>query len=154
MDETTRYRADEAHAYLERVRQMGDDCAGMREQVEDAKARLYEVRGIDYARQPGSPNANVDAIPNAVASVQDAVAAYIEKLAEFEDERRLASMAVDRLADPSEARVLRLRYLLGWKWERICYEMGYSWQGMMSLRLRALSSFYDVIPHRHRESAI
>lgn len=153
-EEARRYRVDEAHAYLERVRRMGADCEGMRQQVEDAKGRLYEVGGIDYAMQPGSPNANLDAIPNMVAAVQDAVASYVEQLASYEDERRLASMAVDRLADPTEARVLRLRYLLGWKWERICCEMSYSWQGMMSLRQRALCSYYDVLPHKNVHSAM
>ena len=50
------------------------------------------------------------------------------------------------MPDPTEARVLRLRYLLGWKWENICVEVGYSYDGIMKLRRRALVSFYEVMP--------
>ena len=29
-EELQRYRADQAHAYLERVRDLGEDCAGLK----------------------------------------------------------------------------------------------------------------------------
>lgn len=147
MTEWDDWRVEQAHAYLERVRRMGADCAGLRRLVEDARANLGAVRGLDYSRGGGgSQTAGDDAIVNEIAAVQESVASYVTKLAEYEDERHRAAMAVDRMPDPTEARVLRLRYLLGWKWENICVEVGYSYDGIMKLRRRALVSFYEVMP--------
>ena len=146
MTEWDDWRVEQAHAYLERVRRMGADCAGLRRLVEDARANLGAVRGLDYSRGGGTQTAGDDAIVNEIAAVQESVASYVAKLAEYEDERHRAAMAVDRMPDPTEARVLRLRYLLGWKWENICVEVGYSYDGIMKLRRRALVSFYEVMP--------
>ena len=146
MTEWDDWRVEQAHAYLERVRRMGADCAGLRRLVEDARANLGAVRGLDYSRGGGSQTAGDDAIVNEIAAVQESVASYVTKLAEYEDERHRAAMAVDRMPDPTEARVIRLRSLLGWKWENICVEVGYSYDGIMKLRRRALVSFYEVMP--------
>jgi len=147
MTEWDDWRVEQAHAYLERVRRMGADCAGLRRLVEDARANLGAVRGLDYSRGGGgSQTAGDDAIVNEIAAVQESVQAYVTKLAEYEDERHRAAMTVDRMPDPTEARVIRLRYLLGWKWENICVEVGYSYDGIMKLRRRALVSFYEVMP--------
>lgn len=147
MTEWDDWRVEQAHAYLERVRRMGADCAGLRRLVEDARANLGAVRGLDYSRGGGgTQTAGDDAIVNEIAAVQESVASYVAKLAEYEDERHRAAMTVDRMPDPTEARVIRLRYLLGWKWENICVEVGYSYDGIMKLRRRALVSFYEVMP--------
>lgn len=141
------WRVEQAHAYLERVRRMGADCAGLRRLVEDARANLGAVRGLDYSRGGGgTQTAGDDAIVNEIAAVQESVQAYVTRLAEYEDERHRAAMTVDMMPDPTEARVIRLRYLLGWKWENICVEVGYSYDGIMKLRRRALVSFYEVMP--------
>lgn len=147
MTEWDDWRVEQAHAYLERVRRMGADCAGLRRLVEDARANLGAVRGLDYSRGGGgTQTAGDDAIVNEIAAVQESVASYVAKLAEYEDERHRAAMTVDRMPDPTEARVIRLRYLLGWKWENICVEVSYSYNGIMKLRRRALMSFYEVMP--------
>lgn len=147
MTEWDDWRVEQAHAYLERVRRMGADCAGLRRLVEDARANLGAVRGLDYSRGGGgSQTAGDDAIVNEIAAVQESVQTYVTRLAEYEDERHRAAMTVDRMPDPTEARVIRLRYLLGWKWENICVEVGYSYDGIMKLRRRALVSFYEVMP--------
>lgn len=147
MTEWDDWRVEQAHAYLERVRRMGADCAGLRRLVEDARANLGAVRGLDYSRGGGgTQTAGDDAIVNEIAAVQESVQAYVTRLAEYEDERHRAAMTVDRMPDPTEARVIRLRYLLGWKWENICVEVSYSYNGIMKLRRRALMSFYEVMP--------
>lgn len=152
MDEEYRsYRAEQAHAYLERIRRAGDDCAGIRQLVDDAKQRATGLRGTDYSAVRVSASPNADAIPDAVARVQELVAGYVRALVAYEDMRAEASAAMLRMDDATCAKVLRLRYLCGWRWERICTETSYSWDGMMSLRRRALSDFYDVMPVAWRD---
>ena len=157
MTEWDDWRVEQAYAYLERVRRMGADCAGLRRLVEDARANLGAVRGLDYSRGGGgSQTAGDDAIVNEIAAVQESVASYVTRLAEYEDERHRAAMTVDRMPDPTEARVIRLRYLLGWKWDDVCEALGYSQEGVMKLNRAALCSFFDVMPPDMRlvESAV
>ena len=153
MTEWDDWRVEQAHAYLERVRRMGADCAGLRRLVEDARANLGAVRGLDYSRGGGTQTAGDDAIVNEIAAVQESVQTYVTKLAEYEDERHRAAMTVDRMPDPTEARVIRLRYLLGLGWGKVCDKMGYAEPTVMKLRRRALISFYEAMPDEMRQIA-
>lgn len=149
-EEYERYRIDQAHAYLERIRKSGEDCAGIRQQVEDARERAAGLKGIDYSAVKVSTSSTAT-LDDAVARIFDSISEYVTALAGYEDERHTATIALDRMDDATEAKVLRLRYLCGWEWERVCVDMHYSWQGMMSLRRRALCSFYDYMPIGERE---
>ena len=88
---------------------------------------------------------------NAIEAIKETLRAYVSQLAAFTDERKRASDALMLMDEFNEAKALRLRYLLGWKWERVCVEMGYSWDGMMSMRRRALAHYYEVMPHAERD---
>ena len=150
-DEYRQYRIDQAHAYLERVRRMGEDCAGLQQQVDDARARASGLKGIDYSAVQVQSSPTPDAIPNAVAAIMASIQEYVTELAEYESERMRANDALMKMDDYTSARILRMRYLLGWKWERICTETDYTWDGMMSLRRRALCDFWEVMPHTERD---
>ena len=147
-DELQRYRIEQAHDYLERIRKLGEDCAALQAEVDDARDRLG---GVDYSRDSISLSPNDDAMVEAVDAIKHAVRDYVMKLAEYTDERHRASMAVMKMDDATEARALRLRYLLNMDWEAVCVQMHYSYDGMMKLRRRALCSYYDVMPHTERD---
>lgn len=151
-EELQRYRSEQAHAYLERIRRMGDDCAGLQEQVDDAYSRASGVKGIDYSDIRVKVSATDDAMVNAIESIKERIREYASALAEYEDMRHEAFKALQRMEDFTESKALRLRYLCGWKWERICTEMDYSWDGMMKLRRRALCSYYDFMPASERDA--
>lgn len=150
-EELTRYRADQAHAYLERIRRMGEDCAGLRQMVDDARDRASGLKGIDYSAVRVSSSSDGDQMVNAVEFIRAAICDYVETLRAYEGERHRAADALDDMDDATEAKALRLRYLLGWEWEAVCVDMHYSWQGMMSLRRRALASYWEVMPHEWRD---
>lgn len=150
-EEYLQYRIDQAHAYLERIRKMGEDCAGLQKLVDDARERADGLRGIDYSAARVQVSPSDDAMPNAVDAVKSRIADYVTALAAYEDERHTANKALMRMEDSVEAKALRLRYLCGWKWERVCMETNYSWDGMMSLRRRALSDFWEVMPLNERD---
>lgn len=151
-DELERYRSEQAHAYLERIRRMGDDCAGLQALIDDAYYRAEGVRGIDYSMVHVSTSTSTDAVPDAVAQLQEWIRDYVTDLAAYEDERHAAHKSLMLMPDQTEARALRFRYLMGWKWERICNEMDYSWQGMMTLRSRALVHYWEVMPRSERDA--
>lgn len=152
MDEEYRqYRADQAHAYLERIRKMGEDCAALQQEVDDARERADGIKGIDYSRDRVDVSPTDDGMLNAVELIRGAIREYAVKLAELLDERKAASDALNAMEDFTEAKALRLRYICCRDWESVCVEMHYSWDGMMKLRRRALSSYWEVMPPSERD---
>lgn len=150
-EEYERYRAEQAHAYLERIRKMGEDCSALQAQIDDAYSRAEGVTGIDYSAVRVSTSLSADAIPDAIAGLVERIRDYVADLSAYESERHEASQAMMRMGNQTEARALSYRYLLGWKWEHICGEMGYSWDGMMQIRRRALSDYWEVMPVNERD---
>ena len=150
-EELQRYRADQAHAYLERIRRLGEGCAGMQALVDDARDRASGVRGIDYSRDRVQTSPTDDAMVNAVDEIRSRIRDYVAVLAEYEAERKRANDALTGMEDYTEAKALRLRYLLGRDWEQVCVEMHYSYDGMMKLRRRALASYWEVMPACERD---
>ena len=50
-------------------------------------------------------------------------------------------LAIRRMEEPEEQRVLRLRYIQGLKWEEVAVKMGYSWRRIHDIHSRALNNF-------------
>ena len=150
-DELQRYRSEQAHAYLERIRKLGEDCAALQVEVDDARERASGLTGIDYSRDQVDVSPTDDAMVNAVESIKHAARDYVLKLAEYVDERKRASDALMLMDDYTEAKALRLRYLLNRDWEMVCVEMHYTYDGMMKLRRRALCSYWEKMPISERD---
>ena len=151
VDEYANYKIDQAHAYLERIRKMGEDCAALQAEVDDARDRAGGLKGIDYAKDRVKSSPTDDAMVDAIERIHVAIRDYVVKLSELLDVRKAASDALNLMDDYTEAKALRLRYICNWKWERICTEMNYTWDGMMTLRRRALNSYWDVMPLQERD---
>ena len=151
--EYRQYRIDQAHAYLERIRQQGDDCAGLKQQVDDARDRASGLKGIDYSAIRVQTSPSGDAIPNAIDYIMESIRGYVTVLADYEAERMRANESLMSMPDQHEAKALRMRYLLGWEWEKVQNAMGYkSLGGIMKLRDRALCSYFDCMPADERDA--
>lgn len=55
--------------------------------------------------------------------------------------REQIDLAIRRMENPDEQRVLRLRYLWGLKWEEVAVKMNYSWKQIHRLHGSALDNF-------------
>lgn len=55
--------------------------------------------------------------------------------------REQIGLAIRRMENPDEQRVLRLRYLWGLKWEEVAVKMSYSWKQIHRLHSSALDNF-------------
>ena len=150
-EEWERYRRAQAAKWLGHVERLGKRADTMRAEIEAERDAAAGLRAIRYDGMPKPPNAAADALPDAVARIQERIAEYEERLAAYERERWAAQDALAGMGDPMEYRALSYHYLLGWPWERCCVEMGYSYDGMMKLRARALCSAYDLMPCEWRD---
>ena len=150
-EELQRYRIEQADAWLSKVRKLVAYERAMREAAETQYEMADGLRGLDYSRDQVSTSPTPDAIPNAVIAHDEAG----DSLASIADSAReriaQAARALDSMEDPTEAAALTYYYIACVKWEEVCVRMSYSWDGMMTLRRRALTHAYDVMPHSERD---
>lgn len=110
----------------------------------------------DLRQQRSSITIDLDGMPKGSA-ISDKTARLATLLADIESEliakrseawsvRMEITNTIDRLSDPAQARLLHLRYIYGWTWERIAVDMGYTYQWVAgSLHGQALQSMEKII---------
>lgn len=148
--EFERYKYDQARAYLEHVRALSCRTQALRAEVEAQRELADGVRAMRYG-EPGAGRAGDDRMAETVARLQDLMAGYCVELSGYVAEQQAAHGCVKLMERPEHAQAITAHYLLGRAWERVCVDMGYTWDGMMSLRRRAVIAFYDVMPAGWRD---
>lgn len=149
-EEYERYKYDQARAYLEHVRALSCRTQALRAEVEAQRELADGVRAMRYG-EGGGGGVEADRMAETVARLQELVRGYCAELAAYVSEQREAHERVRLMDRPEHAQAITGYYLLGRTWERVCVDMGYTWDGMMSLRRRAVTAFYDVMPAEWRD---
>lgn len=150
-DEWERYRRAQAARWLEHIRRLGTRVETLQREIDAERDAASGLKAIQYDGMPKAATSTGDALPNAVIRIHERIAAFVEEMARYTDERGRAHDALSGMSDPLEHRALTYHYLLGYSWEECCVKMHYTYDGMMSLRKRALCSAYDVMPHEFRD---
>lgn len=150
-DEYDAYKRAQATRWLEHVRRLGGRCLALQAEIEEQRALASGLTGIDYGRDLVQSSPTADALPNAVSRLIDLIRDYCAELAEYVDEQRQAHAAINSVPDETCAEALSRHYLAGETWEQCCVSMGYTWDGMMKLRRRAVLMAYDAMPTAWRD---
>lgn len=150
-EEWERYRRAQAARWLEHIRRLGTRVETLQREIDAERDAASGLKAIQYDGMPKAATSTGDALPNAVIRIHERIAAFVEEMARYTDERGRAHDALSGMSDPLEHRALTYHYLLGYSWEECCVKMHYTYDGMMSLRKRALCSAYDVMPHEFRD---
>ena len=150
-DEYDRYKRAQAARWLEHVRRLGGKCRALQREVEEQRALASGLKGIDYSAPVVRSSASADGTPEAVIRLLGVIEDYCTELAGYVAEQKAAHDALNAMSDELGAEALKRHYLCGQSWESCCVEMGYSWDGMMSLRKRAVLELYDHIPMEWRD---
>lgn len=148
--EYERYKYDQARAYLEHVRALSCRTSALRAEVEAQRELADGVRAMRYG-DGGGGGAEPDRMADTVARLQELIAGYCVELSAYVSEQQAAHERVKLMERPEHAQAITSHYLLGRTWERVCVDMGYTWDGMMSMRKRAVTAFYDVMPVEWRD---
>lgn len=123
----------------------------MSDLADEQRAAASGLRGIDYSAVRVAASPSPDAIPDAVARMEEAAESLAELAARIGEFRRRAAAALALMENPVEAAALSRYYLQGWTWERTCCDMGYSYSRMMVIHRSALLHAYDVMPCAERD---
>ena len=105
--------------------------------------RLADPRGVQIDGMPRGP-AGRDAMTGIVAKRLSLRRKYEAKLADLIAAQAEIEELIDGL-EPRERRLMRLRYIDGLKWEKVCVEMGYEWAQTHRLHSGILDALLEKI---------
>ena len=148
-DEFADWKAAQAARWLRHVRELKHDISRLEDDIEVQRS-LALPSGIDYGREKVSASPNPDAIPEAVARLEDAIAHYTTELVGYLDEKERARECINMLEDARHRAVLNLYYVNGHSWQTVGYKVGYSEVHCKELRSEALPLVYEVMPREWR----
>ena len=148
-DEYAEWKAEQAARWLRHVRELKHDISRLEDDIEVQRS-LALPSGIDYSRTKVSTSPSADAIPNAVARLDDAIAQYTTELVGYLDERDEARACIGMLGDARHRAVLSLYYVNGHSWPTVSNIMHYEISWCMRIRDDALPLMYEHLPAQWR----
>lgn len=151
--EYEQYKADTAAAYLRRVKADRAKADAMRLRLEERRMRLTDVKAVDYSavRVSSAASDGSEKLAAMVDDLDELSAAWADALAGWNREVAEASAAALRMSSAAESSALMDYYIQpSGTWEEIASRMGYTYDGIMKVRQRALLSYYDVMPAHER----
>ena len=138
-----------ARSYMEHVGDLMTECA-----VLSARAhRIRERLGLQAVLYSDSPRASVsrnDAIPDAVASLDEALAERDALLGHVAAEIAECQDTVNKLSDPRCRAILDAKYLQGMTWGEVEQATHLTERWCRELRDNGLVELYDLMPHQWR----
>ena len=148
-DEYAEWKAEQAARWLRHVRELKHDISRLEDDIEVQRS-LALPSGIDYSREKVSASPNRDAIPDAVARLDESIAHYTTELVAYLDEKERARDCINMLDDARHRAVLSLYYVNGHSWETVGVKMGYASDWCRQLRDESLPLVYEVMPREWR----
>jgi hypothetical protein len=141
-----------AAEYLKHIRSIGHRIAAIREEIDEQRS-FVELTGISLNERVSTAS-SIDKQERAVIELRELIDDYVNELLIYVEEQKDAHSRLQKMENTIYSQVLTKYYLVGKSWEQICVEMSYSWQGLMTLRRKALQAFYDYIPEEYRRYTI
>ena len=117
---------EELKSYIENKREI--------EIIKDKLIYLEEkktsIKSMIINDMPKVTNMENDMIGNLLADIEDLINIYKEKELNLIKQQIKIEKAISNLEDPTDRNIVRLKYLDGHTWEKICVILNYSWNGI------------------------
>ena len=88
------------------------------------------IKSMIINDMPKVTNIENDMIGNLLADIEDLINIYKEKELNLIKQQIKIEKAISNLEDPTDRNIVRLKYLDGHTWEKICVILNYSWNGI------------------------
>lgn len=144
--EWRRLRVACARGYVEHVAALMRECAAL----SDRERRIRERMGLRAAAYDGPTGGGVaggDAIPSALAELDEVMGERAAALMDAADEVRRCQLAIAGVADPTQRAVLDMKYLQGMTWPEVGERLHVSERWCREIRDDGLCELFDHMPH-------
>lgn len=149
--EYERYRYDQASSYLNYVKTLSDRVNAKNDAVEDYRARLACIRGMDYSAEKIQVQSSGDAIPEGIARLLELIDECTDLTCKYAKEQKRAMEVIGNLSRYEYEQILEKHYLRNKDWGTIASEMNYTYHYVMRLRREAIVELYDYVPCEFRD---
>ena len=117
---------EELKSYIENKREI--------EIIKDKLMYLEEkktsIKSMIINDMPKVTNIENDMIGNLLADIEDLINIYKEEELNLIKQQIKIEKAISNLEDPTDRNIVRLKYIDGHTWEKICVILNYSWNGI------------------------
>lgn len=143
-------RRERARTYLEEIRVLKVRADGMASVVQSLRESAEGVKGMDYSKVMVSSSAYGDALPDAIASIEDAIQRHVSMLSEWTEKVLEAETILSSMESQELASVLERHYIMRHTVEMIAVELNYTTRAVDYKIAEGLTELYDLLPMEYR----
>lgn len=151
MDDVAKWRAAQADAWLSEVLRRQKRAQRLKLAAMEAKDAMDGVRALSVGAGSRSRSAGDGVMADLIARAGKAGDAYARAAADSASVYDEATRALDAMDEQVGALALALHYLSLKPWREVAREVGYSYDGIMCLRRRALAELCEHMPKEVRD---
>ena len=97
------------------------------DKIEFLKEKKTSIKSMVITDMPRGSNSENDRLGILLGEIEELINIYNEKQIRLIKQQIKIEEAISILDDPIDRNIMRLRYLEGMKWEKICVKVNYRW---------------------------
>lgn len=108
------------------------------EKIEYLESKKTSIKSIIIDDMP-KPEPEQDRLGQLLGEIEELIDIYNKKQDKLFKQQIKIEKCIDKLDNALERNIIRLRYLEGHKWEKVCVETNYSWENVHRIHRKILS---------------
>ena len=125
---------EELKGYIETKREIKI----IEEKIEYLESKKTSIKSIIIDDMP-KPEPEQDRLGELLGEIEELIDIYNKKQDKLFKQQIKIEKCIDKLDNALERNIMRLRYLEGHKWEKVCVETNYSWENVHRIHRKILS---------------
>lgn len=108
------------------------------EKIEFLESKKTSIKSMIIDDMP-KPEPEQDRLGELLGEIEELIDIYNKKQDKLFKQQMKIEKCIDKLDNAKERNIMRLRYLEGHKWEKVCVETNYSWENVHRIHRKILS---------------
>lgn len=108
------------------------------EKIEFLESKKTSIKSMVIDDMP-KPEPEQDRLGELLGELEELIEIYNKKQDKLFKQQMKIEKCIDKLDNAKERNIMRLRYLEGHKWEKVCVETNYSWENVHRIHRKILS---------------
>lgn len=108
------------------------------EKIEFLESKKTSIKSMIIDDMP-KPEPEHDRLGELLGEIEELIDIYNKKQDKLFKQQIKIEKCIDKLDNAKERNIMRLRYLEGHKWEKVCVETNYSWENVHRIHRKILS---------------
>lgn len=125
---------EELKGYIETKREIKI----IEEKIEYLESKKTSIKSMIIDDMP-KPEPEQDRLGELLGEIEELIDIYNKKQDKLFKQQIKIEKCIDKLDNALERNIMRLRYLEGHKWEKVCVETNYSWENVHRIHRKILS---------------